>query len=353
MKMLDELLKVDWSQYQNADSPSLPDIPSVMRALVSPYEDERNGAAFELYDRVFQNHPRTLPHLIPFLIELMEQSSVENRPTILKMLASLAGQSKQLENRARLNHSLSEAILRAFRCGMRLYSDYIADPSPGVREAAADALGATRDLSVIPRLISQLNREDEIAVRRATLAALGNLDARESIGQLLPFLGSEDLGERVQAAATLIRLNGQSIRDRALPILINAAIDPKATASIILPALSGIHAAGQAGIGEAVRQWIEKVKTVPEEQITEHVRRLVFLVFSYNSSGTRSSLEGLNDIQRRVLEELILSPRIWNRLEQDQHKAVEVHGAYGENFHPFYSFGLPTTKDELLEKLNH
>jgi HEAT repeat protein len=95
----------------------------------------------------------------------------------------------------------------------------LADPSADVRSSAADALAAIRDHRAGPALLERLLLpEPDPAVLRMIVAALGAVQHRAAIPQLLPLIASPDPSMRGTVAWSLGALRARE----ALPVLRDA-----------------------------------------------------------------------------------------------------------------------------------
>jgi HEAT repeat protein len=90
--MLTGLDAIDWSTLQDAYG-SATEVPGRLRALLSDDEAVRSEALSELFGSV--SHQGTIysvsAHVIPFLVELLATPQVKDKPSIIALLASIAG----------------------------------------------------------------------------------------------------------------------------------------------------------------------------------------------------------------------------------------------------------------------
>jgi hypothetical protein len=92
--MLEGLDKIDWSKFRHA-SGVMDDVPMLIRALADATNDtQRNEAYVNLYDKVFPMAAllEVTPHIIPFLIELLENDP-EFHGELLMMLMQMLSQT--------------------------------------------------------------------------------------------------------------------------------------------------------------------------------------------------------------------------------------------------------------------
>lgn len=90
--MLKELDAIDWSSLEDAYG-SADEVPNRLRALLSDDKAARSEAFSKLFGSVW--HQGTVysasAHVIPFLVELIAAPHVQDKPSIIALLASIAG----------------------------------------------------------------------------------------------------------------------------------------------------------------------------------------------------------------------------------------------------------------------
>jgi HEAT repeat protein len=89
--MLEGLDGIDWSQLEHAYGRA-DDVPSQIRALLSPDPQERSRALRHLYSNIFHQGSRyeASAYAVPFLLELAADPRTPDRSAVLSLLASLA-----------------------------------------------------------------------------------------------------------------------------------------------------------------------------------------------------------------------------------------------------------------------
>ena len=89
--MLENLDSIRWDELEHAYGEAS-DVPQMIRYLASPDAEVREGALWSLYGNIW--HQGTVyeatAYAIPFLLELLEQSVVEDKHAILIYLSNLA-----------------------------------------------------------------------------------------------------------------------------------------------------------------------------------------------------------------------------------------------------------------------
>ena len=116
----------------------------------------------------------------------------------------------------------------------------LGDPDPGVRAAAAAALGRIQRAEALPALIKAAI--DPVAdVRMAVMAALGKFDDPGATAALRA--GAKDGDSRVRFKA-FVALS--SLKDDGSIALLKAALAQNPTPEILLPVLRGLAERGQA-----------------------------------------------------------------------------------------------------------
>jgi len=89
--VLEQIEKIDWANLKHAYG-SAADVPNDIRNLTSPDNEIRDKAFYNLYGNIFHQGTRyeATPHAIPFLYELIENESVEDKHKIIFLLVNLA-----------------------------------------------------------------------------------------------------------------------------------------------------------------------------------------------------------------------------------------------------------------------
>lgn len=168
---------------------SAKDVPAWLRKLSSDNEQMRSSALMDLYGSICHqnwNCPATA-YAVPYVIELLQQPSVEQRTDLLEMLADIATCEPLDEATWRENTrvpslnvpkyiSLKDAHA-AVAAGIPTYIALLGDPNQAVRVQAAHVLTSFPEYcdDIAPALESALGREVSESGRADLTFALGLL----------------------------------------------------------------------------------------------------------------------------------------------------------------------------------
>jgi HEAT repeat protein len=201
--MLEGLDQIDWGRLNHAYGEAV-DVPGFIRALLSPDQDERNDALYELFDNIW--HQGTVyeatAFAVPFLIELLAEPHVGGKEGILHLLASIvagrsyidlhaggfermrtaAGSEGEREDReAQRARELGwvRAAAQAVEAGVTTYLGLLTDDDPEVRIFATYALGRCggRAAQIVRELVARVSVETDARTRAALVLAKGALEA--------------------------------------------------------------------------------------------------------------------------------------------------------------------------------
>ena len=89
--MLDDLDLVPWAELTHAYGPA-DDVPDQIRALASSDKERREKAMWSLYGNIFHQGTRyqATPYVVPFLLELLQDSRTQAKPELVTLLVHLA-----------------------------------------------------------------------------------------------------------------------------------------------------------------------------------------------------------------------------------------------------------------------
>ncbi len=125
-------------------------------------------------------------------------------------------------------------------------ADFLVDPDPQLRMAAALTLGERGDSRAVPRLLQSLD-DNDTNVRFHVIEALGKLRAREAVDRLVALAESRDFSLTIAALDALGAIGESRIASRLTPLLHDhlfqsAALDALARlgSAEILPELAGL-----------------------------------------------------------------------------------------------------------------
>jgi hypothetical protein len=229
--MLERLDDTDWAALDHAYGPA-DDVPDLLRALLSEDEEARRRAWQTLYGNVI--HQGTVwevtPHVVPFLIEMLEGDAPEPA-RVLRYLAALAegtgddGEDDSFyEDAPELaRHRGAPARTReAVRQGLHVYRAYTTSPDAACRTEAANLVGLLGAETADELVQRYLAETDEVA-RAATLWSLRIAIPAASEGGIPDALSSPSALVRLVEALSMIRCEPT---ERALEVIAGVLGDP-------------------------------------------------------------------------------------------------------------------------------
>jgi HEAT repeat protein len=178
-----------------------------------------------------------------------------------------------------------------------------------VRAHSSRALGALGDTAVAPLLLNRLNNEKDYGLRLAYASALGQLQAVEATGSLLPLLRqSEDEVSRLEVALALARIVGNEQGFVQLMRQIRAERGT-ATAQAIAALQKRMSGIGEGGLTAVLEQCInalardevedgvtlllQLVELIPAEQFSEPAQLILTECIDYLSRNGAARIEYL------------------------------------------------------------
>ncbi len=250
--MLEGLDRIDWSSLEHAYGPA-EDVPDLIRDLASDEAGTREQARSALWSNVI--HQGTVysatSHAVPFLIELLESATVQDKAELLVYVAALAcgnsyldvhgpllekasafeDERKRSEWDERLREELGwvESARLAVVAGTPVYLKLLDDPRPEIRFSAAYtlALGRDRAAEIVPRVEERLKVEADDRVKASILLSLpcaGGGDVGPLVERYLDPVHARPV--RIAAAIALARIAGQRTPEAAVDRLMEAIADP-------------------------------------------------------------------------------------------------------------------------------
>lgn len=231
--MLERLEAIDWSALHHAYGPA-DDVPELLRALLST-DDEIRGRAWEaLYGNVV--HQGTVweatPHVVPFLIEILEAREGPDPARVLRYLAALAGGTGDEGDEGDdgsmyddapdlLRHRGAPGLTRAaVGRGLDVYREHLRSPDAGCRTEAANLL-AMIPVETSAELLQAYRAETDEVARAAMLWSLRVAPSDEQ--DVPDALSSPSALVRLVAALSMLRRDPS---DRALAVIAEALSDP-------------------------------------------------------------------------------------------------------------------------------
>jgi hypothetical protein len=384
----DRLEEVPWAELEHAYGAAT-DVPDLLRALGSPEPGVRENARHLLYGNIFHQGTRyeASAYAAPFLLELLADPATADRQALLELLASLAigydeawlpdgflaapyrvaavGGAELLraaplpadydedDSRYVYFDGLDEKqqdqvyahvelmVYDAVRVGVPLFRTLLGDDEPGVRTAAAYALGWFGEDAAgsVPGLTAAVT-DPQPAVAATALVALGLLgtDSAETIRAVESALVHPLDVVRWGAAIALARLHGPAADPRAAGELLawtGGRSGPRADIPYNEGDLAGYAGLALRQLGEA---WADEtfdalLARIPEVSgppalpiVGEALRR----AFPAGPIAGGTPFEALNERQQRLLRALAATPTVWGWGEYASFgNFMSLVGAYG------------------------
>lgn len=365
--MLENLKSVPWDQLEHAYGEAS-DIPQMLRELASLDTEIRERALWSLYGNIW--HQGTVyeatAYAIPFLIELLEESDVEDKHAILIYLSDLAfgssyadvhqhsifhqDQRGTSEFQEQIRKELDWVRLARYEVqkGCPVYTRLLNHELPLVRAAAAYLLGIfpeciKENLSTL-RMHFASDESDEM-VRAAIIFAVGLLAKNEpsAITDLETVCQSEAvLSVRLSAAIGLAQSIPDRVPDTVLNLLIQSTItEPDEAASIfeqfpwessdlqywcgIALACIGKHSA------QVLPALIQSLESVAPYQSWDIAHQILSLIFDGQTMPSTLTVDQLSPEQRMGIQAIAQSQTFWAGFKENSIviNAVEILRAFG------------------------
>lgn len=364
--MLENLDSIRWDELEHAYGEAS-DVPQMIQDLASPDAEVREGALWSLYGNIW--HQGTVyeatAYAIPFLLELLEQSVVEDKHAILIYLSNLAfgnsyayahqdliflkDQRDTPEFQEQLRRELDWVRLARYEVqkGCPAYNQLLKHELAVVRSAAAYLLGlfpecAEQNLNWL-QLHFASDETDEM-VRAATVFAVGLLARNElsAIAWLQNIFNAETaLSVRVSAAIGLAQSTPDNVSEPVLNLLIDSITNPGNAASIfeqfpwesgdiqywcgVALACIGKHSA------QVLPALIDTLEAVAPYQSWDVARWILNLIFDAQAMSPNLTVEQLSHEQRMGLQAIANSKMFWAGFEGNSIvvNAVDILRAFG------------------------
>ncbi|MBI2933034.1 MAG: HEAT repeat domain-containing protein [Planctomycetes bacterium] len=222
--MLEGLQKIDWAKLTHGYGRAT-DLPDLIRTLVCGTLSEREDAISGLWAALWHRGRLSAATVVaaPFLLELLEEASVEAKDAILVLLAHLAS------GRAQRERPWTQPTHDAIVAGASTYVRLLEGGSPAVRAAAAYTLAVCRErcTELGPILRRRFSVEEDPQVRASIVLALGVLHGRENLSFYRNLMSTEqDKLVRFAVALALARLSSYSPPAEVTNILREVAASP-------------------------------------------------------------------------------------------------------------------------------
>jgi hypothetical protein len=370
--MLEGLDRIDWSSVEHAYGPA-GDVPGLIRDLASDDAATRKQALRTLWSNVI--HQGTVysatSHAVPFLIELLESLTVQDKPELLVYVGALAcgssyhdvhgplfeasgfyqDEMEQPEWQARIQEELRwvESARLAVVVGTPVYLKLLDDPIPEVRFSAAYTLAVGRDRAseIIPRLEERLKVEADDRVKASILLSLtcvGGGDAGPMVERYLDPAQARLV--RVAAALSLARIAGERTPNAAVTQLMEAIADPGPIdeaylqlpwsdgESVVAVVTSALGRLGAASAETTVPRMLDALRRLPRRDTgsIRMVGAILSLVFDQRKEPRQAS--ELTEFQQDVLRRLAHCDPAW---------------VWGNVSRILSGFGLPNSRTKMKE----
>ncbi|MBD1920766.1 hypothetical protein H6F77_06665 [Microcoleus sp. FACHB-831] len=372
--MLEDLETINWHQLTHAYG-SADDVPELIRNLASDNADIRGKAINELYSNIC--HQGTVyeatSYAVPFLIELLQSETVQDKDEILTLLAYLAQGRSYLDV-----HEISEEPLEpntpefvknqlekeieliwvnnvrdAVYAGKDVYLNLLEHNDPNIRMTAAYTLAFCREsvVGIISQMFKHLEQEAEPRVKASMVLSLGNLAVHqpelvESLIKLFEAIMNSEANNLVTLAAAmaLAKLAKEQTPPDAVEVLVNVMAEPQLVSGLysqlpwangnvvadVSQCLGDLKADAIAFLIPPLMQTLEFVDASSALSIAE---MLLYLAFTGKKVSAKVKIEELNETQRMVVKAIAQSDNAWT-----------IDGKMSEILS---SFGLPNSQYKL------
>jgi hypothetical protein len=346
--MLDDLSKVNWNEFFRND-PYPPDMPGLLRDLTLSDANRRGDITYGMSE-IFGAHPEVIPHVVPFLLELMPATTGGVKESVIGLLLTIAGGLEPPEPDCDCIYTvegqpdLAEKIRTAISQGSPLYRDSLTDLDPEVRALAGCIVAVTRDISALDVLRDCFQRESHPQAYVRMLCALSRLAPQEALPIAQRDLASQDSLVKLHAAAIVGDLTKPSISRDALDALAGLAMDSWDSDWVKMVALVTLTRLGDDALSYALEKWIDKLLD-PPSSLWDFVYFLLRAVFrSRGPSPTPVLPSEISSNQLKVLRALATIPTVWElpKIPPGYFKMRDVYDDFEES-------GLPSTQAELVK----
>jgi hypothetical protein len=340
--MLEGLDQIDWCKLTHAYGEAS-DVPGLLRQLASSALDERESAMHALHGNIW--HQGTVYEAtacaVPFLIELLAAPTCEGKSELLIFLSLCANGNSYCDVHAPLHKD--EATTEKWKAQLAkelnwvtrtrsavvarrpLYEDLLAHDQAGVREAAGFLLATLDQPSpeTAVALWSQLERESDERCRASLLIGFGCVANPTQANQSLLltwFLKTQSKLERLAAALALARVFPSEPPHEAVHEILNAIHDPKVV-ELLGASPWGVHSMdlniegallrleGQAAA--YVTGELEKALADGVHPVALYASRILLSLAFREMLPKETTLERLNDFQRRVIRLMAINKHAW------------------------------------------
>jgi hypothetical protein len=175
--MLEGLDRIDWENISHSHGKA-GDFPGWIRDLASDDRETRQQALEELWE--FSNHQGSIyevtPYVIPFLIELLQAETVQDKVEILAMMVSITTPCRRDVAQSWYGGNERQTLLNV-KEGIPVYVDLLNHPTPLARQLAFELIVAIKgelwDQAVQEPLQAAVAREADPQVKAEMVTSLG------------------------------------------------------------------------------------------------------------------------------------------------------------------------------------
>jgi hypothetical protein len=341
--MLEGLEAINWHELEHAYGEA-DDVPDLLRNLASPNAKIRQDALSELYSNIY--HQGTVfeatVYAVPFLLELSQAETVQDRDKILIYLAHLARghsylevhqdslfyaeelQNAEFQTQIQQEMTWVRNVNFAVCTEPNIYFNLLERSEPQIGIAVPYTLASCQRHSseIVSKLKQHLSQEQNSQVKASLILSLGVLETPESasIELFVSLLDSEDDLVQLAAAMALARLAKDKTPSKAVAILIETIQNsasvralyaqlPWANHDVVSDASNFLSYLGAAG-SSVIPELITALETVDSYSVLGIVRSLLYLAFNGQKSAA-PILQNITTEQRAVLEAIASSNNIW------------------------------------------
>jgi len=337
--VLNNLKKTNWQKPTlTSDEPI--DIPTLMRNLASDDIYTRGKAMYDLYNNIWYQGRvyAATAFVVPFLIELLQAPSIQDKDGILVLLAhiargrsSLAVQPRSEEERYKPEFrqkrepesAWMEDAHNATRHGVETYLALLENDDPKIRICAPYTLACFQECSaqIIPTLLSLLEKEKDQQVKASMILSLEDLVENESeyLQLFEDIVRSKEAGlVRLAAAMALARQAKDKTPAASMKVLVDAIARPEliadlydelpwANGSIVADASATLRNLKPSMAKFAIPVLIKALATVGVYSALSVTQTLLYLAFD----GKNITFQDLTSEQKMVLKAIANNNTVW------------------------------------------
>lgn len=218
--MLEGLDKINWSSLRCFIYGNASEVPSLLRTLANEKADDKKEAIEELGHSIclIREVTQSSQHVVPFLIELLDTGTTNDKIEILALLSELARSQPGVNGSAResdearrssirlQNQQWTKATHQAVSSGCARFAQFLNSAEPDLRKWSAFLIGSICITEGASSLLRALPAEKNEFVKASLFLALSRLGSVECAEDAREALDSPSIIIRFAAAVTLARL---------------------------------------------------------------------------------------------------------------------------------------------------